>query len=113
MLTLAFAAPLMTPEDYARLHGASPISHVERVRMPVLLQLGDSDLRIAPTNGLNYYHALRAHAYKEAGLEDAEKGSRSDLLMFPGMNHGLDGLEESKAVILSTLDWLGKWGNKP
>ncbi|KAL1676261.1 Alpha/Beta hydrolase protein [Schizophyllum commune] len=105
--------PLMTPENYARLHGASPISHVQRVRTPVLLQLGDSDLRIAPTNGLNYYHALRAHAYKEAGLEDAEKGSRANLLMFPGMNHGLDGLEESKAVILSTLDWLGKWGDKP
>ena len=103
----------MTPEMYARLHGASPIAHVERVRTPVLLQLGDSDLRIAPTNGLNYYHTLRAHAYKEAALEDAEKGSRTNLLMFPGMSHGLDGLEESEAVILSTLNWLGKWGDKP
>ncbi|KAI5886787.1 alpha/beta-hydrolase [Schizophyllum commune H4-8] len=112
-LTLASAAPLMTPENYARLHSASPIAHVERVRTPVLLQVGDSDLRIAPTNGLGYYHALRAYAYKEDGLEDTEKSSRTNLLVFPGMNHGLDGLEESKAVILSTLAWLGKWGDRP
>ena len=103
----------MTPENYARLHGASPIAHVERVRTPVLLALGDSDLRVSPTNGLGYYHSLRAHAYKEGGLEDAEKGSRVKLLMFPGMNHSLDGLEESRAEIQATLEWLGKWGDKP
>ncbi|KAI5829864.1 alpha/beta-hydrolase [Schizophyllum commune Tattone D] len=105
--------PLMTPETYARLHAASPISHVEKVTTPVLLALGDSDLRVSPTNGLGYYHSLRAHAYKEGGLEDAEKGSRVKLLMFPGMNHSLDGLEESRAEIQATLEWLGKWGDKP
>uniref|UniRef100_D8QGN1 acylaminoacyl-peptidase n=1 Tax=Schizophyllum commune (strain H4-8 / FGSC 9210) TaxID=578458 RepID=D8QGN1_SCHCM len=105
--------PLMTPETYARLHAASPISHVEKVRTPVLLALGDSDLRVSPTNGLGYYHSLRAHAYKDGGLEDAEKGSRVRLLMFPGMNHSLDGLEESRVEIQATLEWLAKWGSKP
>ncbi|KAL1715585.1 hypothetical protein EV715DRAFT_207107 [Schizophyllum commune] len=113
MLTHASAEPLMTPETYARLHAASPISHVGKVRTPVLLALGDSDLRVSPTNGLGYYHSLRAHAYKEGGLEDAEKGSRVKLLMFPGMNHSLDGLEESRAEIQATLEWLGQWGDKP
>ena len=38
----------------------SPIAHVAKVSAPVLLSIGRADLRVPPSQGLEYYHALRA-----------------------------------------------------
>ena len=38
----------------------SPIAHVAKVRAPVLLSIGRADLRVPPSQGFEYYHALRS-----------------------------------------------------
>ena len=38
----------------------SPIAHVKKVKTPVMLNIGKVDLRVPPSQGYEYYHALRA-----------------------------------------------------
>jgi len=38
----------------------SPISHVNNVTAPVYLMIGKNDLRVPPSQGYEYYHALKA-----------------------------------------------------
>ncbi len=49
-----------SPEVYARLLKASPVSHVDAIRCPVLLQIGDKDLRVPPSQGYWLYYTLKA-----------------------------------------------------
>jgi dipeptidyl aminopeptidase/acylaminoacyl peptidase len=37
----------------------SPIAHVDNVRAPVLLLIGEDDLRAVPAQGLRFYDALK------------------------------------------------------
>jgi dipeptidyl aminopeptidase/acylaminoacyl peptidase len=85
---------ILTPEVFARLYRVSPISHVDSVRAPVLLLLGSEDKRVANTQGMNYYHAL--------------KGRRKDveMLCFPKDSHPLDGVEAAKVGWEAARDWL-------
>ena len=38
----------------------SPIAHVKKVKTPVMLNIGKVDLRVPPSQGHEYYHALKA-----------------------------------------------------
>ena len=51
---------LPSAEMYQKLLHRSPIQHVESVKAPVMLQLGDVDLRVPPSQGLQYYFALQS-----------------------------------------------------
>ncbi|KAE9401852.1 alpha/beta-hydrolase [Gymnopus androsaceus JB14] len=88
---------IITPEVYSKLFHASPIAHVQTVTAAVLLLIGDSDQRVAPTQGIGYYHALKA--LKADCSDDVE------MLVFGGEGHPLDGLEASKVVWLRTAEW--------
>ncbi|KAJ3762531.1 Alpha/Beta hydrolase protein [Lentinula raphanica] len=92
---------IVTPKVYAELYHASPIAHVRKVTASVLLLIGDSDQRVAPTQGIGYYHALKA-------LRAAEASNGVDMLMFPGESHPLEGVEASKTVWLSTAEWFAR-----
>ncbi|KAF9461397.1 Alpha/Beta hydrolase protein [Collybia nuda] len=83
---------IMTPETFTRIHNASPIVHVGAVRASVLLLVGKSDLRVAPTQGIEYYHALKGQRGVQKGLED----SVVELLVFEGESHPLEGVEASR-----------------
>ena len=37
----------------------SPIAHVKKVKTPVMLNIGKVDLRVPPSQGYEYYHALK------------------------------------------------------
>ena len=59
-------------DDLCRMFDASPIRYLEAVKTPVLMALGLSDRRVPPSQGVEYYYALRAKgveskmiAYKE------------------------------------------------
>ncbi|KAF5366775.1 hypothetical protein D9758_006498 [Tetrapyrgos nigripes] len=90
---------LMTPDFYKRLFLASPMSYVEKVKVPVLLLLGGSDARVAPTQGVEYYHALKAVKRKEGKADDVE------LLWFPEESHPLEGVIASKVSWFKTVEW--------
>ncbi|KII84157.1 hypothetical protein PLICRDRAFT_57993 [Plicaturopsis crispa FD-325 SS-3] len=84
---------LMTPETYATLYAASPIAHVDAVRARVLLLIGEVDQRVAPTQGINYYHALKG------------RGKPVEMLCFPGDSHTLDSVEAAFIGWRASFDW--------
>ncbi|KAF9074357.1 Alpha/Beta hydrolase protein [Rhodocollybia butyracea] len=93
--------PIVTPEVYSKLYHASPIAHAHNVIAAVLLLIGDSDQRVAPTQGIEYYHALKA--FRGDVADDVE------MLMFDGQGHPLDGPEASKVGWLRTVQWFKAW----
>ncbi|KAG0694260.1 Alpha/Beta hydrolase protein [Suillus ampliporus] len=84
---------LMTPAIFQKLFEASPIAHVDRVRAPVLLLLGEDDLRAVPTQGMRFYHALKG------------RDRRVEMLMFPKETHPLDGVEAARVSWEAGRDW--------
>jgi len=54
----AFLLP--SGEQLAKMWASSPIALVDQVKAPVLLALGKKDRRVPFSQGLEYYHALRA-----------------------------------------------------
>ncbi|KAG5643652.1 hypothetical protein DXG03_000532 [Asterophora parasitica] len=89
--------PIMTPALFERVHRASPIAHVDAVRASVLLLIGSADLRVAPTQGIEYYHALK---------QRAREGTRVELLVFDGESHPLDGVEAARVGWEAARDFL-------
>lgn len=93
--------PLLTPEIFTKLQDASPIRYAKEVKTPVLLLIGAADLRVSPTQGIGYYHALKG--YEEKPLGDAK--SKVEMLVFEGENHALDGVEAARVVWEAGRDW--------
>ena len=83
----------MSPALYTKLFTASPISYVDNVRAKVLLHMGEVDLRVAPTNTLTFYHALKG------------RGKTVELFTFPKDSHPLEGVKTSRICWESTRDW--------
>ena len=51
---------VLTPEVLAKMLQSSPICYAEEVKAPVLIQLGEVDRRVPPSQGKEYYYALLA-----------------------------------------------------
>lgn len=84
---------LITPAVYQKVFEASPIAHIDRVRAPVLLLLGEDDMRVLPTQGMRLYHALKG---RERMVE---------MLTFPKETHVLDGVEAARVSWEAGRDW--------
>ncbi|KAG9308650.1 Alpha/Beta hydrolase protein [Chiua virens] len=84
-----FGLPIASPNLYA----ASPIAHVDRVKAPVLLLLGEDDLRVPPTQGRGYYHVLKG------------RGRVVEMLVFPKETHPIDGVEAARVSFEAGRDW--------
>ncbi|KIJ61708.1 hypothetical protein HYDPIDRAFT_115515 [Hydnomerulius pinastri MD-312] len=83
----------VTPEAYKTFYEASPIAYVDKVRTPVLLIIGEDDRRVPPTQGKNYFHALKG------------RGRQVEILTFPGIGHALDGVDAFRIYHEATRDW--------
>ncbi len=88
---------LVTSEVYAKLWAMSPLSHVDKVRTPTLLLLGDQDARVSPTQGKSFYHALKG------------RGRDVEMLMFKGDSHPLESVEAQQVYFEATRDLFAKW----
>jgi len=49
-----------TPEIMTSMWNKSPISHIDKIKAPIFLMIGKNDLRVPPSQGYEYYHALKA-----------------------------------------------------
>ncbi|MQL86070.1 hypothetical protein Taro_018588, partial [Colocasia esculenta] len=67
-----------SPNHLSDLHAKSPISHLTKVKAPVLFLLGAQDLRVPVSNGLQYARALK------------EKGAEVKVIVFPNDVHSID-----------------------
>ncbi|XP_025897295.1 acylamino-acid-releasing enzyme-like [Nothoprocta perdicaria] len=85
---------LPDPEQWAEMLRRSPIRYVDRVRVPVLLLLGEDDQRVPPKQGLEYYRALKA------------RGVPTRLLWYPGNGHALAGVEAEADGFVNIALWL-------
>lgn len=54
----------LSAEEHEAMRSKSPISHVGNVVSPILFLLGKKDLRVPMSQGLDYYHALKARNIK-------------------------------------------------
>ncbi|KAL0565918.1 hypothetical protein V5O48_016100 [Marasmius crinis-equi] len=91
---------IMTPALFDSLYKFSPSAHIEKVKAAVLLCVGGSDKRVAPTQSIDYYHALKA-ARAKANLPDDDV----EMLWFPDDGHPLEGVEASKMTWVRTVEW--------
>lgn len=48
-------------EHLLKMREVSPIQHAHKVKAPTLLQIGSKDLRVPPSQGLEFYHRLKAN----------------------------------------------------
>jgi acylaminoacyl-peptidase len=49
---------VITPDIHQQLYKASPIAFIDNVKTPTLLMIGNIDLRVPPTQGLEFHKAL-------------------------------------------------------
>ena len=80
------AHTLMTPQLYEKFFAASPIAYVDAVQTPLVILVGEKDQRVAPTQGKDYYHALKG------------RGKNVELYTFKNDIHALDSAEAQWAV---------------
>ncbi|KIJ18026.1 hypothetical protein PAXINDRAFT_9112, partial [Paxillus involutus ATCC 200175] len=89
----------VTPDSFTTLYAASPIAYIELVKTPVLLLVGEDDLRVPPTQGKGYYHALKG---RERVVE---------MLTFPKETHPIDGVEAARVSFEAARDWFRAFTN--
>uniref|UniRef100_A0A0V0G8W1 Acylamino-acid-releasing enzyme n=1 Tax=Triatoma dimidiata TaxID=72491 RepID=A0A0V0G8W1_TRIDM len=58
----------LSAEEHEAMRSKSPIAHVDNVSAPVLFLLGKKDLRVSMSQGLDYYHALKARNIKTRAI---------------------------------------------
>ncbi|KAJ6512530.1 Alpha/Beta hydrolase protein [Mycena sanguinolenta] len=92
--------PRRTPAESQRIFASAPMAYVDAVRAHVLLHLGGADLRVTPTHGLEYYHALKGNAQAEQEIE---------MHWFEKEDHSLNGVETNRIVWETSLDWFNKY----
>jgi acylaminoacyl-peptidase len=71
----------------------SPIAYLNNVVAPTLMAIGMKDRRVPPSQGLEYYHALRA------------KGVPTKLLVYDDCDHAIDLVASEADHWINTLRW--------
>ena len=72
-----------------------------------MLLIGSADGRIAPSQGVDFYHALKTR-YASVGSHGGHVSSnrKVEMLTFEGESHPLDGVEAAKVSFEVTKKWL-------
>ncbi|XP_065624487.1 acylamino-acid-releasing enzyme 1-like [Quercus suber] len=84
--------------DYLTLfHSKSPISHLSKVKTPILFLLGAQDLRVPVSNGLQYARTLR------------KNGGEVKVIMFPNDVHGNERPQSDFESFLNIGVWFRKY----
>mmetsp|Transcript_12961 Transcript_12961/g.23516 ORF Transcript_12961/g.23516 Transcript_12961/m.23516 type:complete len:85 (+) Transcript_12961:526-780(+) len=71
----------------------SPIAHLKNAIAPTLIGLGMKDRRVPPSQGIEYYHALRA------------KDVPTKLLVYDDCDHAIDGVASEADFWINTKRW--------
>ena len=90
----AEATPWDDPEYYRM---TSVVTYIKRARTPTLIMHGEAD-RTAPIEAAQeLYHGLK------------DQGVPVRMVVFPGMGHVPNRLEQSRAIMEMSLDWFEYW----
>ncbi|CAN0857320.1 Acylamino-acid-releasing enzyme [Linum grandiflorum] len=85
--------------DLAVFHSKSPISHISKVKTPTIFLIGSKDLRVPPSNGIQYARALK------------EKGVETKMIIFPNDVHGIERPQSDYESFLNIGVWFKKYCN--
>ncbi|CAL1396505.1 unnamed protein product [Linum trigynum] len=83
--------------DLAIFHSKSPISHISKVKTPTIFLIGAQDLRVPPSNGIQYARALK------------EKGVETKVIIFPNDVHGIERPQSDYESFLNIGVWFKKY----
>ncbi|KAJ1912955.1 hypothetical protein H4219_005402 [Mycoemilia scoparia] len=89
---------LMDPESYRKMWELSPQQYVDRVVDPVLLNLGDSDRRVPPTQGVFYYYLLKSRGKCTVECK-----------MYPGVGHPLESVEAQRDCFVYSCQFVARF----
>jgi acylaminoacyl-peptidase len=73
------------------------IAHIDNVQAPTLVAIGSSDNRVPPSQGLEYYHALRS------------KGVDTKLLIYKDDDHAIDKVRSEADHWINIKKWFDKY----
>lgn len=85
--------PGQNPDGYYR---SSAIARCANLVCPVLLMYGTSDDNVHPANTLQYVSTLQSH------------GGLCDMMVFPNMNHSINGCNARAVVYAKMMDYFNK-----
>ncbi|KAL7572065.1 hypothetical protein ACA910_001713 [Epithemia clementina (nom. ined.)] len=85
--------PPLSQEEIAAFWSKSPIRYVGNVKTPTLVALGLQDLRVPPSQGLEWYHSLRSSR------------TRTKLLMYEDNDHAIGGTSAEADVWVNIKRW--------
>ncbi|KAF5307909.1 hypothetical protein FQR65_LT06476 [Abscondita terminalis] len=86
-------AGALNDKAFQAMKTASPIQYAHKVTAPILLQIGSKDLRVPPSQGINYYHRLKANG----------KVVRMNVY---DDNHPIGGIQNEVDSIINSLLWI-------
>lgn len=75
---------------------SAPISRTDALACPLLIMYGTADDNVHPANSLEYVSRLQS------------EGTLCDMLVFPNMNHSINGCNARAVVYAKMLDWFDK-----
>jgi dipeptidyl aminopeptidase/acylaminoacyl peptidase len=84
-------------ENRASYTAHSPITHVEKVTTPLLIQHGERDVRVPIANALKFYRALRA------------LGKTVEYDFYPGGGHVYYEPVQQRESMRRVVEWFGRW----
>lgn len=82
-----------TKEELGVMWDKSPIAHLDNVKAPTLIGLGMMDKRVPPSQGLEYFHAVRA------------KNVPAKLLVYEDCDHAIDRIKSEADFWINTKQW--------
>jgi dipeptidyl aminopeptidase/acylaminoacyl peptidase len=86
--------PWDDPEIYAK---TSPITTIRNAKTPTLIQHGEKDRRVPPSNAFELYRGLR------------DVGVATRLMVYAGFGHGITKPKSNRAVLQHNLDWFNHY----
>ncbi|KAL7065724.1 prolyl oligopeptidase family protein [Cryptosporidium serpentis] len=91
-----------TSDQIKRLYENSPIARISNVTTPLLLAIGTDDIRVPPSQTIEYYKIL-----KSIGK------AKVKFLQYPSEHHSIIKLEHLTDFLLNVVDWFGRNGGIP
>lgn len=88
-----------TESELSSMRQCSPIQYVSRVKTPTLIGLGLCDLRVPPSQGLEWFHVLRS------------RGVPTKLLQYQADNHSIAGVRAEADYWIHVKQWFDAFLN--